>query len=585
MKHITKAIALLLLINLYIGCQPKKQEQALKSITSSDTDKMAWWHEARFGMFVHWGLYSVPAGIYNGEEIGGIGEWILRNAKIPIDTYRGYAGEFNPTEFNAEEWAALAKKAGMRYVVITSKHHDGFAMYPTKVSSWNIMDAAPYSKDIIGSVEKAFRAQGLKFGLYYSQAQDWFHPGGAIRRARPWDEAQKGNFDTYLSKIALPQATEILETYRPDILWWDTPDQMTEERIQPFLKLVEKYPRLITNNRLAHSKAYGDFSTPEQHIPATGMDTNFEVCMTLNDTWGYKSYDNNWKSSEELIAKLVDIASKGGNFLLNVGPDKTGKIPQATVERLNEVGDWMQVNSESIYGTTASKFAWLPWGRTTTKAGKKSSVIYLHVFDWPEDGKLVLPGLEKEVLSAELLKDRQKIAFTKEAKGNYVFSVPTEAPTKAVSVVKVTIKGAPKVGYLYPQQKENGNVEILANQLMIHNKSYNAWQQMKLEKIEGIDVIRNWHMKRDYIEAIFKISKPGTYEVAFTCKVEKETMLQMTVDKDESKEIRLGTSKAMQSQKLHTITFDNAGEHRIIYKLKDDGAPVELSKMVMKPVL
>lgn len=572
-----KIISIITLCFLWSGINPSIAQSTQK------TGKMAWWHEARFGMFIHWGVYSVPAGVYNGKEIRGIGEWIMKKGEIPIDTYKGYASEFNPTGFDAEEWAALAKKAGMKYVVITSKHHDGFAMYPTKISRWDIIDATPYSKDIIGSVEKAFRAQGLKFGLYYSQAQDWSHPGGAIRGGKIWDEGQKGSFDTYLSKIALPQATEILETYQPDILWWDTPDQMTEERIQPFLKLVDNYPGLITNNRLAHSKKYGDFSTPEQHIPATGMDSNFEVCMTLNDTWGHKMNDTNWKSSEELITKLVDIASKGGNFLLNVGPDRTGKIPQATVDRLNEIGAWMEVNGESIYGTTASKFAWLPWGRTTTKLGKHSSVIYLHVFDWPEDGELVLPGMENKVLSAELLKGHQKITFTKGAKGNYTFSVPTEVPTKAVSVVKLKIKGKPKVGYLYPQQKQNGNVEIWANQFIIHNRSYNAWQQIKLEKKDGTGMIRNWHKKRDYIEAIFKIERPGTYDVAFTGKVEKETMLQMTVGKDEPQEIRLVPSKAIQSQKLHSVTFDRAGEHRITYKLKDDGTPVDLTKMTIKP--
>ena len=327
--------------------------------TAQRDARMAWWRDAKFGMFIHWGVYAVPAGTCDGTKIDGIGEWIMLKGKIPVARYRAYANDFNPTKYDPVAWVALAKETGMRYMVITAKHHDGFALFPTAASKWNIVDATPWKKDLIAPLADAARAQGLKFGLYYSQAQDWTHPGGAkagYKDGDGWDDAHKGSFDQYIDQIAVPQVREILTRYQPDVLWWDTPHLMTGDRASKLAALLPLRPGIIHNNRLGEGYK-GDTETPEQHIPATGFPgRDWETCMTMNDTWGFKSDDHNWKPLPKLIHNLVDIVSKGGNYLLNVGPTADGEIPPESVKLLQQVGAWMKVNGESIYGTHASPF-------------------------------------------------------------------------------------------------------------------------------------------------------------------------------------------------------------------------------------
>lgn len=372
-------------------------------------DKMEWWRNARFGMFIHWGIYSVPAGVYQGKEIPGIGEWIMNRAKIPVAEYEKYAAQFNPVKFNADEWVRLAKEAGMKYIVITSKHHDGFAMFHSEVSPYNVVDATPFKRDVIAEIAAACKKHGMPLGLYYSQAQDWHAPGGAAAGGH-WDKAQDGDMDKYLDEIAVPQVKEILGNYgKIKILWWDTPEGMTPERAAKFMTIVEQYPDLIYNNRLGGG-IEGDLETPEQFIPATGIPgRNWESCMTINNTWGFKSYDHNWKSAKTLVRNLIDIASKGGNYLLNVGPTSMGQIPEASVERLKEIGAWMKINGDAIYGTSPSPFEKIEWGRCTHKAKDGKELLYLHVFDFPEAGILTVPNMGGKIYKAYPLSNKEEM--------------------------------------------------------------------------------------------------------------------------------------------------------------------------------
>jgi alpha-L-fucosidase len=385
-------------------------------LPSADEARLRWFKEARFGLFIHWGVYAVPAGEYKGKEIPGIGEWIMKNGKIPVAEYQSFAKDFTAARYNPQAWAQLAKEAGIQYVVITAKHHDGFALYDSQVTPWSAAKSSGAQRDLLQPLATAVRAEGLKFGLYYSQAQDWHHAGGA---GADWDEAQKGDYDRYLQTIALPQVDEILTRFHPDLIWWDTPKEMTPARVKPFADRISREKNLISNNRLGQGFP-GDTMTPEQNIPPRGYPGKmFEVCMTMNDTWGFKKKDQHWKSAQDLIRKLSDISSKGGNFLLNVGPTAEGEIPQASIERLQAIGRWMKINGEAIYATSASPFSKrMSWGRATQKtAPNGKQTLYLHIWEWPSDGHLLLTGIDQLPLGGKLLADKTPVTFSKTPEG------------------------------------------------------------------------------------------------------------------------------------------------------------------------
>ena len=415
------------------------QNVETNSSSKQNDPKMQWWKEAKFGMFIHWGIYAVPSGKWG--DITNYGEWIMHQAKIPVAEYAQLAIKFNPVKFNADEWVKIAKDAGQKYIVITTKHHDGFAMYGSKASTYNIVDATPFKRDIIKELADACRKQGMKLGFYYSQAQDWHHRGGAVSGGKEWDETHVGDMAKYIDSIAVPQVKEILENYGDvAVLWWDTPTGMTKEMSQKLADIVKKYPNLITNNRLGAGMG-GDLETPEQFIPATGFPgRNWEVCMTMNGHWGYNAYDDRWKSTEDLLRKLIDIASKGGNFLLNVGPNQYGIIPEVCQQSLKEIGDWLKINGESIYGTQASAFPFLSWGRAT----RKGQTIYLQVFDWPKDGKLIVP-LGNKIKKAYMLADPNSSLKVTAGKGNSSIQLSAYSPDKIAAVIAIQFDGEPIV--------------------------------------------------------------------------------------------------------------------------------------------
>ncbi len=404
--------------------------------TAERDQRMRWWREARFGMFIHWGIYAVPAGEYKGERSEKTGEWIMDWARIPRTEYEKFAAQFIPVKFDAKQWVRIAKDAGMKYIVITSKHHDGFAMYDSKISAYDIVDATPYRRDPMKELAAEAKKQGLKFCFYYS-ILDWHYP----------TEFRAGGKDEYL-KYMKAQLRELVTGYDPAVLWFDGEwqDWWTEADGKELYRYVRSLkPDIIINNRVGRGRQgmqgmnktdqeyAGDFGTPEQEIPANGLPgVDWESCMTMNTTWGFKSYDNEWKPAGVILRNLIDIASKGGNYLLNVGPTAEGLIPEASVERLAAVGKWMRLNGESIYGTTASPFPkQLDFGRATSKPGR----VYLHIFDWPTDGRLRVPPLGHAVKRAYLLSSPgNSLKYTETAEG-VILQLPPKALDPVATVV------------------------------------------------------------------------------------------------------------------------------------------------------
>lgn len=417
---------------------PSVDPRAGETKTQRDA-RMKWWREARFGMFIHWGLYSVPAGVYNGKPTGGLGEWIMRSADIPVAAYAAYANQFDPEQFNADQWVSYAKAAGMKYIVMTAKHHEGFAMFPTKVDDFNINAKTPFKRDPVGEMAAACKKAGIKFGVYYSQNLDWHHPGGGTAGGR-WDAAQEGDFDAYVKNVSAPQVRELLTRYHPAVLWWDINGPFTPDQVRALTAAFPDDPGLISNNRLGGGVP-GDTETPEQFVPATGYPgKDWETCMTINDTWGFKSTDTNFKSSESLLHNLIDIASKGGNYLLNVGPTSQGIIPIPEVQRLRDMGAWLKVNGDSIYATTHSPYKRLPFdGRATVKG----STLYLNVFAWPASG-LTIPGLQTPVRSAKTLATGQKLSVAKAADGTLTISKPDKLDLVSTAIA-LNLSGPPVV--------------------------------------------------------------------------------------------------------------------------------------------
>lgn len=574
-----KMFSLLGIIILIFSCTPKTQEPIKDEATLKQDQKMAWWREARFGMFIHWGLYAIPAGEWKGEQIPGISEWIMARAKIPVKEYEKLAEKFNPTKYDAEAWVKLAKSAGMKYIVITSKHHDGFAMFHSKASPYNIYDATPFKRDPLKELAEACKKEGIRLGFYYSQAQDWHEPGGTyfnIEEGKPhWDpDLKREPLMNYINGKALPQVKEILENYGGlDILWWDTPRGMTEEAAKVLKAETDKYPNLITNNRL-YRPWPGDFTTPEQHIPPTGLDYDWEVCMTMNTSWGYKWYDNNWKSSADLIRMLVDIASKGGNFLLNVGPTAEGLIPDSSVVRLQQIGEWMKLNGESVYGTSASPFFKLTWGRCTQKKVGKSTLLYLHVFDWPKDGILKVPGLKSRITDVYLLSNpRQKFAWKYEG-DDVLIHAPNVIFDPVNTVVVVKTRGALKITSNMPTLHD-GVVQLNADFANIHNPGYGTHAVLKGTGENA--VIQNWVDDRATLDWMFDLPETGTFTVEALVKADTASRVTVSVDENKLAAEVAGTNGNFETVKLGEIEISKTG-NQVITMVPDRGnwAPVEL---------
>lgn len=429
-------------------------------------EKMRWWQDAKFGMFVHWGPYCLYGGVYNGHhQRRGGAEWIMNRCKIPVREYRAKASTFNPANFSADSLVLTAKNAGMKYIVFTTKHHDGFAMFGSKASPFNIVDYTPYGRDIVDDVVKACRKHGMKIGFYYSQSQDWCNPGGSTARKEmkegwanrdsveideytrthggSWDALQTTkSFNDYFYSVSLPQIKELLERYGDElgVIFFDTPQAITKEQASDVMKELAKYPKIIVNDRLRRPDFPGDYKTPEGRVPKAAdiEGIYWETCMNIGSSWGYKSFDKSWKSGKTILRNLLTISSMGGNYLLNVGPDADGAIPAEAKTCLNEVGEWLSKYGEVIYGTRRSNIM-VDGGVCIRKDDGKNTTLYICMFERPESGKITVNG-RLAGKKASVLSDGAPLKVSRR-NGATEIVLPENMDDEIATVIKLELKG------------------------------------------------------------------------------------------------------------------------------------------------
>lgn len=474
--------------------------------------RMQWWQEARFGMFIHWGLYSIPSGTWQGKKFQGGGEDILTTAKIPLQEYTALAKQFNPKKFNAKEWVSIAKNTGMKYIVMTAKYRDGFCLFDSSFTNFDIK-ATPFKRDIMKELANECRKQGIKICWYYS-VMDWYHPDYLPRgeeKIRPWDARpkDKADFNRYMEYLK-SQVNELLTKYGDiGVFWFDGSWEHSEKELRSdeiISTLRRLNPKIIINDRLGIPQ---DFSIYDQESPPAGNPgRHWEWCMTMNETWGYKSTDMKWKSSKTLIRTLVNAASKGGNYLLNISPTAEGAIPEASVVRLDTTGRWMAKNSESIYGTAASPFKKLPWGCCTAKPGK----LYLHVFDWPQR-ELNVPGLNNTIKNTYILADPKKIPLkTSRIEDTIYIKVPSRAPDTSDTVIVMEIEGEPKVATVPVKANQSGILELNANDADLHGNTI----KMEYKSDDFIPTIGQWSNENDTVAWPIETGKAGDFTITMT---------------------------------------------------------------------
>jgi len=441
---------LLSLLLLLMSLTTTAQKNYLTESKSDKDARMDWWRDATFGMFIHWGAYAVPAGIYKEKPVKGIGEWIMHNSNIPIPEYEEFVKQFNPKDFNAKQWVSIAKNAGMKYIVITSKHHDGFCLWESKITNYDIMDFSPFKRDILKELSDACKEAGIKMCFYHS-IMDWHQPDAESKKSYTHQNTTNPDFAKYRENYLKPQLAELIQKYDPAVIWFDGEwiPEWTEEQgkdLYNFLRNLK--PDIIVNNRVGKGRqgmngmnkyqdAAGDFGTPEQEILEGTSNLDWESCMTINDTWGYKLNDKKWKSSKVLIDNLIDIAAKGGNYLLNVGPTAAGIIPEESVERLEDMGEWLKINGEAVYATNSLKQ--YKEGNnikfTTSKSGK---FVYAILTAKSSDSISISSVLPVEGSKVYMLGSKKPLKWFTD-NGKTVFVLPKKLPGEFAWTIKIPI--------------------------------------------------------------------------------------------------------------------------------------------------
>ncbi|WP_319481347.1 alpha-L-fucosidase [uncultured Draconibacterium sp.] len=572
---LTTLVLFTLLINLGVAQNSSKSKQI------SDEERMEWWTDARFGMFIHWGIYSVPAGFYKGEPQTNSAEWIMNKGKIPLCEYQKYADLFNPTLFDAKTFVGLAKEAGMKYMVITSKHHDGFSMFDSDSNPFNVVDATPFGRDVMKELADECAKQGIKFGFYYSQAQDWSHPGGM---GNNWDKTmQRVSSDAYVMEKALPEVNQLLSDYgNIAIFWWDTPRAMSKEVVDSLHHVTTALqPAIITNDRLGEDYP-GDHKTYERHMPKKKPEDKYwELCQPISGSWGYRSDDQNFKSLETLIGNLANAASMGGNYLLNVSPTCLGTLSPKAVERMKGIGAWMAKNSEAIYKTQASPCSKVDWGYITMKKTDGNTKLYLHVFDW-EAGKITVPIRNKSA-KASLLTNGSKKFKTKAGEEGLTVQLSGDAPDKINSVIVLELADAPDAIEPKPfGQDENGVVAF-----MTESAEFENMQGIGVRYNSSKDCVGSWTNEQERVYWTFSVEKPGKFQVtASTAGPEaSEFMVELN---GQSKTVKIAATPSYDDFKpleIGTFEIKEAGSYKIMFKpVMGAWQPINLKEVVMTPL-
>ena len=473
----------------------------------TDAERIQWFQHDKLGMFIHWGPYSALAGEWKGQRIpvGNEAEWIMQRFNIPVAEYRERAHQLNPVHFDAEAWVALAKATGMKYLVVTAKHHDGFAMYDSKVSKYNIVEWTPFHRDPLKELAAACKKAGIRFCVYYSHREDWDDPDGY---GNNWDyDRSKKNFSRYLEEKSKPQLRELLSNYGPVGLVWFDRGMDTVEHTREFVDIVRQLqPRCLINGRVGGygMDLMGDYQDMNDNgMPSGGLQEYWETPQTLNTTWGYSRFDQQWKTPGDVIRRMVEIVSKGGNYLLNIGPMGDGTIPAPSVATLRKVGAWVQANGESIYGTTASPVADQPWGRITVKGDK----LYLHVMSWPGDGVLRMPGLKNDLRAAYALAEPSRKLTLSRADGNVAITLPAKPLDEYDTVIVLQLDGAPRVDPPVVTQGSDSPFELDYQPAVTSGKAVKRFNR------DGKFHIAKWTGPQDTITWHLLVSQAGEYHV------------------------------------------------------------------------
>jgi len=561
-------------------------ESIVTPVTSvSERNKL--FDESNFGMFIHWGLYSHLAGEWEGKTYYGIGEWLMssRVADISPEEYKEVAKAFNPTHFSAMDIAQLAKDAGMKYIIITSKHHEGFAMFDSEVSDFNIVDATPFGRDPMKELSKACDELGLGFGFYYSHNQDWTAPGG-FRGPDHFDDGSPATFNDYFYNKCMPQVKEICTNYGDiDFIWFDTPGDMDKHMVFELADLVrELQPNAMMCSRIGYG--LGDYNTlGDMEVPPVNVTGLWEACDTNNDSWSYAWYDSNFKGSKEILHRLISTVARGGTYLFNVGPNGMGEIPEAGVKFLKAAGQWIKKYPQVVYDAGASPWGHaLPWGDVTTQ----DHSLFLSVFDWPQDGKLYLPGINSEILSAKILGGDSPEPITFEKNDDWlVLDLPYEPADASVSVIEVQLNtkadeievdGALGV---YPNHSTLLLTELA--EVTGAEKASIRWME-KFGEWKKTTQVTQWQTDGK-AEWTVNVKSPGYYHINLNHKGEGRLAWRIVTDEGALVQNQQRATEAYQFHPMGVLQFKEAGKHRVTVSLVDgDMATSSLKSISIEPI-